>query len=252
MSIAYLDVMKSALVTGSARRLGRAIAIALGREGYNIHVHCCRSLNDAEETARQVRDLGVSASVVVADLADIGQAAGLIARCKGLGPLTCLVNNAALYEPDGEAGLDAASFDRQMAVNLRAPLALASAFAAQLPEGMPGLILNILDSRTAALPARFTSYCASKAALAAATEMLALSLGPRIRVNAIAPGLVMDSASEAGVDFDRIREANLLKRRVDLGDIAAAATYLLHATAVTGQTIYVDSGQRFTSTRYLK
>ncbi len=239
--------MTAALVTGAGKRIGRALAFSLARAGHDVYLHYRSSAPDT--LVDDIVALGRRAVAVQADLADAGQSASLIARCTELGPVACLVNNAAVYEHDTAGDLTAEGIDRHHAVNLRAPLLLAQAFARQLPDGQAGLIVNMLDFHVAAPTPRFFSYGVSKSALAAATEMLAIALAPRIRVCGIAPGLVLPSPSESGERFDRLRAQTLLGRGPDIADIVAAFEYLLAASNVTGQIIHVDGGQRLISKR---
>ncbi len=240
---------KVALVTGSARRIGRALALALAEDGYDLYLHYLASEADVRSLSWQVEAAGRRAVPVRADLSDAAEAGNLIGRCRELGPVSCLINNAALYGQDDAATLDAGTLDRHHAVNVRAPVLLAQAFAAQLPEGREGLAVNLLDFRVAALTPRSFSYGVSKAALQAAGEMLAIALAPAIRVNAIAPGLVLPSPAEQGERYEHLRAGTLLRRGVDPADIVGALRYLLSARAVTGQTIHVDAGQRLISKR---
>ena len=241
--------MTAALVTGGARRIGRALCLGLAAKGHDIYLHYHASTDEAEGVADEVRGLGRACRSIHADLSDADAAARLIAACTQLGPITHLVNNAAVYAGDPADGFSPAHFDRQIAVNLRAPLILADAFARQAGAGAS--IVNILDSRVAALPGRFVSYMAAKSGLAAATEMLALKYAPAVRVNAVAPGPVLDSAGESVAEIASFQARTPLAVVIDMDDIVDAARYLIAARAVTGQILYVDGGHRFTSRRYV-
>ena len=171
---------------------------------------------------------------------------GLVGAAAGaLGPLSLLVNNAASFEPDEIGALDAARFDRQMAVNLRAPLFLSEAFAAQaqVNEILGASIVNILDQRVFKPTPHFVSYTLAKSALHAATRMLAQALAPKVRVNAVAPGPTMASARQSADDFSRQSAAVPLGRGPTPEEIAAAVVYLGGARSVTGVTLAVDGGQ---------
>jgi NAD(P)-dependent dehydrogenase (short-subunit alcohol dehydrogenase family) len=234
-----------AVVTGGARRLGRHLALALARRGFAVAIHYHGSRDAAEETAAEIRHLGARSVAVGADLGDPAAPEGLIAAAgTALGPLTCLVNNASLFEHDGALELEDAAFDRHQAVNLRAPLLLARDFARQLPPAAEGLIVNLLDQRIAAPPAGWLSYTLSKIGLAAATGMLALELAPRIRVNGIAPGLTLPSGAQSQADFERELTRTPLGRGSSPEAVIRALEYLLDAEAVTGQILYVDGGRR--------
>jgi NAD(P)-dependent dehydrogenase (short-subunit alcohol dehydrogenase family) len=233
---------RAALVTGAARRIGRAIALALHDAGYAVAIQANRSAADAETLRDQIVRTGGRAAVVRADLADHSGVAGLVpAAVKAVGPLTLLVNNAATFEPDAIGALDAARFDRQFAVNLRAPLFLSEAFAAQARGD--AAIVSILDQRVFKLTPHFVSYTLAKSALHAATRMLAQALAPNVRVNAVAPGPTMASARQAAEDFARQAAAVPLGHGPTPEEIAAAVIYLSGARSVTGVTLAVDGGQ---------
>lgn len=236
------QVPRAALVTGAARRIGRAIALALHEAGYAVAIQANRSAADAEALRDQIVRAGGRAAVVRADLADHAAVAGLVpAAVKAVGPLSLLVNNAATFEPDAIGALDAARFDRQFAVNLRAPLFLSEAFAAQARGD--AAIVNILDQRVFKLTPHFVSYTLAKSALHAATRMLAQALAPGVRVNAVAPGPTMASERQAAEDFARQSAAVPLGHGPSPEEIAAAVIYLAGARSVTGVTLAVDGGQ---------
>ncbi len=238
------DQPRAALVTGAARRIGRAIALALNRAGYAVAIHAQSSAREAEALRAEIARAGGRAAVVQADLAVHAQVAGLVASASGaLGPLTLLVNNAATFEPDALGALDAARFDRQFAVNLRAPLFLSESFAAQAPPQANASIVNILDQRVFKPTPHFVSYTLTKSALHAATRMLAQALAPNVRVNAVAPGPTVASARQTAEDFARQAAAVPLGRGPGADEIAAAVVYLGGARSVTGVTLAVDGGQ---------
>jgi NAD(P)-dependent dehydrogenase (short-subunit alcohol dehydrogenase family) len=232
---------RAALITGGGRRIGAAIARALAREGYALALHANRSRGEAEALAAEIEAVGGRARVVLADLADPAAVAGLIAAATAFGPLTLLVNNAGVFEPDEIETLDRDGFERTMAVNLAAPLFLAKDFAAQAGEG--AAIVNVLDQRVFKPTPRFFSYSLSKSALHAATTMLAQALAPRVRVNAVAPGPTLPSPRQSESEFAQQAAALPLQRGPSPEDIAAAVVYLGKADAVTGVTIAVDGGQ---------
>ncbi len=233
-----------ALITGAGRRIGRALALAMAGAGYDIAVHCLNSVGEAEAVAREIADLGRRACILRADLADETQVRGLVGTAhRALGPVTLLINNASLFEDDRIETFGARTWDGHMAVNLHAPLLLAQAFAAELPQGRGGLILNILDQRVWNLNPQFFTYSLSKAALWSATRTLAQALAPRIRVNGIGPGPTLPSIHQTAEAF-RAEAANVpLQRRTEPAEIVAAALYLIDASSVTGQMIAVDGGQ---------
>jgi NAD(P)-dependent dehydrogenase (short-subunit alcohol dehydrogenase family) len=190
-----------------------------------------------------IQALGRRAIAVSAELSDEAQVAGLIARTAELGPLTLLVNSASSFNDDRVGALDRALWDAHLETNLRAPIVLAEAFAAALPEGAEGLIVNIVDQRVWRPNPQFFSYSLSKAGLWWATQTLAQALAPRIRVNAIGPGPTLPSVHQAPGEFEAEAAGTLLQRHANPDDLAAALRYLIDARAVTGQMIAVDAGQ---------
>jgi NAD(P)-dependent dehydrogenase (short-subunit alcohol dehydrogenase family) len=235
----------NALVTGAARRIGRAIALRLAGEGYGLALHSSlRSAPEAEALAADIRSQGGRAAVVTGDLGQAGDVAGLVRKAhEAIGPLSLLVNNASLYEPDVPGAFDAAFFDRMMSVNLRAPLQLASDFAAALPADQRGAIINIIDQKVWRLNPRYFSYTLSKSAFWTATQTMAQAYAPRIRVNAVGPGPVLPNHVEGVEGFEKEAAAVPLGSSVTPEEIADAVLYLVHARSVTGQMIAVDSGQ---------
>lgn len=236
----------TALVTGASRRIGRAIAEALGAAGYRVAVHFGGNETDAEAVvaALNARHGTGTAQSFGADLLDERAVADLLPRVtRGLGPVRCLVNNASLFAPDRAIDASRASFDRHMGTNLRAPFLLAQAMAQALPSALTGNIVNILDQRVLALRPEFFSYTLSKAALWAATQMLAQAFAPRIRVNGIGPGPVLASIHQTDAAFSAEVDATLLKRATPPDEIAAGVLFILSAPAMTGQMIALDAGQ---------
>jgi NAD(P)-dependent dehydrogenase (short-subunit alcohol dehydrogenase family) len=238
------QVPRAALVTGAARRIGRAIALALHRAGYAVAIQANRSVAEAQALRDEIARAGGRAAVVRADLSDPAEVAGLVTAAAGaIGPLSLLVNNAAMFEPDAIGALDAERFDRQFAVNLRAPLFLAEAFAAQAGAGANASIVNILDQRVFKLTPHFVSYTLAKSALHSATRMLAQALAPNVRVNAVAPGPTIASARQQIADFERQAAAVPLGHGPSAEEIADAVVYLAKARSMTGATLIVDGGQ---------
>jgi len=244
MPEAASGVRPAALVTGGAQRIGRAIALALAQRGYAVAVQARRSRVEADRLVGEITAAGGRAATLEADLADHAAVLRLVpAAAAAIGPLTLLVNNAAEFEPDEIGRLDRDRFDRHLAVNLRAPIFLADAFAAQLPAGVVGAIVNMLDQRVLKPTPRFISYGISKSALYAATTTLAQALAPRIRVNAVAPGPTLPSPRQDAQAFARQVHALPLDRGPTPQDVADAVLYLASAASVTGVTIAVDGGQ---------
>ncbi len=236
--------MSAVLVTGAAKRLGRAIALKLAREGYDVAVHYRSSKAEADAVAAEIKALGRRAALVEGELSKEADVAAIVPRAVfALGPLTALVNSASVFEDDRVETATRASWDKHLDTNLRAPLVLSQAFAAQLPAGAHGGIVNLIDQQVLNLTPQFLSYTVSKAALWTLTQTLAQALAPRIRVNAVAPGPSLKAERQSQANFDGHVKATLLQRPSSPEDIAAAVAYLLAAPAVTGQMIAVDSGQ---------
>jgi len=232
----------AALVTGGARRIGRAIVLALAARGHDVAIHHRDSAPDADALADEVRALGVRAAVVSADLTDEAETRALIpAAADALGPLSILVNNASVFEDDRVGGLSRETWDLHLETNLRAPVVLAEAFAAQAPDGSS--IVNLLDQRVLKPDPRFFSYALSRNGLWWATRTLAQALAPRIRVNGVGPGPTLASIHQSEVEFAAEQTAMPLGHGPSPEDIAGAVVYLVDARSVTGQMIAVDAGQ---------
>ena len=236
---------KTVLITGAARRIGRAIAESLAADGWKVAVHYSGSDADADAL---VTSLGHDRAVAIAaDFADPAAPAAVMRKAAAaLGPIGCLINNAAVFERDEIATATLASWDRHMAINLRAPFFLSQAFVAQLDRQVVDArasIINILDERVWHLTPHFASYTLSKAGLWAFTQTAALALAPRIRVNGIGPGPTLPSPRQTQAQFDAVAQAIPLQRPTDPADIAAAVRFILAAKAMTGQMIALDGGQ---------
>jgi len=235
---------KTVLVTGAAKRLGRAVALDLARAGWDVAVHFHASEAEARAVADDIRKSGRRAAVLKADLAREEETSALVGRAVGeLGPLTALVNSASLFENDDWQSATRASWDAHMETNLRAPFVLAQTFARALPDRLPGAIVNLIDQRVLKPTPQFLSYSVSKAGLHWLTTTLAQGLAPRIRVNAVAPGPTLRNERQSEADFRRQRDATILGSGAEPQDVCAAVRYLLEAPAVTGQMIAVDGGQ---------
>ena len=245
--------MKAALITGGAKRLGRAMALYLAGRGTDVAIHFNGSQAEAEATAAETRALGVRAVTLQADILDEAQVSPLVGRAaEALGqPLDLLVNNASIFEYDNLRTATRAGWDRHFESNLRAPFVLSQAFAAQAPKAdrtgpeprARALIVNMLDQRMLKPTPEFMSYTLAKMGLWALTRTAAQALAPDIRVNAIGPGPTLQGARQSENHFTRQRAATLLERGADPEDICAALGYLIEAKAVTGQMICVDGGQ---------
>ncbi|MGH6661667.1 MAG: SDR family oxidoreductase [Rhodospirillales bacterium] len=232
------------LITGAGRRIGRAIALDLAAAGATVAVHYNRSKKDAESAVAEIKAGGGMAAAIEADLMDEKAAAKLVARAAAaVGPLDCLVNNASVFEEDNPRTATRETWDTHMQVNVRAPFLLTQAFAAQLPKGTEGHVINLIDQRVWNVTPYFTSYTVSKVALWGLTQNLALALAPGIRVNAIGPGPTLPSVHQTEEQFRRQWSKLPLQRRVDPEEICRAVRFLLDAPSVTGQMIVLDGGQ---------
>jgi NAD(P)-dependent dehydrogenase (short-subunit alcohol dehydrogenase family) len=232
------------LITGAARRIGEALARDFASRGWRVAVHYRHSQDAAARLAADLVRAGGAAAALDADLADTDAVARLVPRCRAaLGAPTCLINNASEFRYDDLATLSGESWDVHFGVNLKAPVLLAKALAENLPEGAHGNVVNIIDQRVLEPAPEFFSYTLSKTGLWSATRMLAQALAPRVRVNAIAPGPVLQSVHQTPDEFEAERRSTLLQRGVSPEEIAAAVAFILDAPAMTGQTIALDGGQ---------
>jgi NAD(P)-dependent dehydrogenase (short-subunit alcohol dehydrogenase family) len=237
----------AALITGGARRIGRALVTAAADAGYDVAIHVRAVDDEAEAAAAEVRARGRKAAILACDLRKEATTVALVGEAEAeLGSVTLLVNCASVFEEDAFADMNRASWDAHMETNLRAPLVLAQVFARRLPDDRDGLIVNLLDQRVLNPSPDFFSYSLSKAALWDATKMLAQALAPRIRVNGIGPGPTLPSIHQDQAAFEAEAASTLLRRPVSPADIAQALRYLIEATSVTGQMIAVDAGQHLT------
>lgn len=242
----------TALITGGAQRLGKAMALYLAARGHDIAVHCHASADAAEKTAAEIRALGVRAEVFQADLLDPDAAEALVPRASAaLGPLTVLVNNASIFEYDNLQSASRTSWDRHMGSNLRAPFLLTQAFAAQAPRAdrsgdepvARALVVNMIDQRVLKPTPEFMTYSLAKAGLWWLTRTSAQALAPDIRVNAIGPGPTMQGTRQSESHFNRQRGATILQRGAGPADVCAALGFFLDSPSVTGQLICTDGGQ---------
>ena len=227
---------RTAIVTGAGKRVGREIATALLDDGWRV---VCQVHHQSDG----VPERGVK---VVADLEDAGCADAIFGAARDLPPVRLLVNNAARFAWDEFGDFDVGEFSSHMAVNVRAPALLIDRFAEGQATGSDSLVVNLLDSKLAAPNPDFLSYTLSKQALAGLTELAARALAPKgVRVNGIAPGLMLQSAGQSEENFEAMHASNPLHRGVEPADVIGAVRYLVGARCVTGQVLVIDSGQRF-------
>jgi len=232
----------AALVTGGSRRIGRAICLELARAGFDIVVHYRTSADAAQAVADEVRALGRRAATVRGDLAVEAEVGRIVPDAvAAIGPLAVLVNNASVFEDDRVGGLGRDTWDAHIETNLRSPIVLAEAFAAQAPDG--SAIVNLLDQRVLKPDPRFFSYALSRNGLWWATQTLAQALAPRIRVNGVGPGPTLPSVHQSQAQFDAEARAIPLQRAGSPQAVAEAVHWLVDAELVTGQMIAVDGGQ---------
>jgi len=227
---------RTAIVTGAGKRVGAVIAAELAADGWTVvgHVH------HADDNVPK----GVEK--VVAELADAACAKAIFAAAAKLPPVRLLVNNAARFANDELGAFNAQELDAHMAVNLRAPILLTQELARRHSAGEDALIVNLLDSKLAAPNPDFLSYTLSKQALAGFTEIAARALAPQgIRVNGIAPALMLRSSGQTEENFERVHSRNPLRRGVEPSDVVSAIRYFVSAQAVTGEVLVIDGGQRF-------
>ena len=233
-----------ALVTGAARRIGAAIVRDLARHGWAVAIQYRASKGEAEALAREIEAAGGRTATIACDLAREAEVETLVPRAvKALGPLTCLINNASVFEMDKIDSVTRESWDRHIETNLRAPLVLSRAFARQLPAGMNGNIVNLLDQRVWKLTPYFLSYTVAKSALWTLTRTLALALAPGIRVNGIGPGPALPSERQSLEQFRHQQAAVPLQHGPELAEIAAAVRFILASPSMTGQMIALDGGE---------
>ncbi len=234
-------IPRAALVTGAARRIGRAIAVELAEAGFAVAIHCNGSLDDALATAGRLPTRSV---VLRANLSRESETGSLIAQAtEALGPIGVLVNNASWFERDEVATVTRDSWDTHFETNLRAPFVLTQAFAAALPVDARGVVVNLIDQRVWSLTPHFISYSVSKAALWALTQSLALALAPRIRVNGIGPGPAIASARQTAEQFARQSGSVPLGHGTSPDEIARGMLAILSLPAMTGQMLALDGGQ---------
>lgn len=233
---------KTILVTGGARRIGRAISLAAAEAGANVIVHHNSSPDEAEEVRREIIRMGRAAWVLQADLNDPAQASGLLEKAFSFSVVDCLVNNAAIFGSDDVLTTSLEAWEQHLAVNLTAPFLLSQSFARLIPSAREGRILNILDWRALRPGADHFAYTISKAALAAMTRSLAIAFAPRILVNGLAFGAILPPAD--GGDTEGILKSVPAGRWADLREVTQSVVFLLAGpTYITGEILHLDGGR---------
>ncbi len=236
---------KAVLVTGAARRIGRAIALDLAAEGWAVAVHYHGSPDDAEQTIEEIEAFDGRAVAVQADLSNSSETLSLVSNAaEALGtPLTSLINNASVFEDDRLQNFNPTSWHNHMNVNLMAPALLSQQFAAQLPGSIQGSIVNMIDQRVLKLNPQYFSYTTSKAALLTLTKTMAQALAPTIRVNAIGPGPTLANMQQSPEDFASETANVPLGKGPTLDEICRTVRFLLETPSITGQMMALDGGQ---------
>lgn len=235
---------KVALVTGAAKRIGRTIALAMAKRGWNVVVHYGHSETEALAVVREIELLGRRAVAVQCALEDEQAVKALLPKAmETLGPISCVVNNASLFERDAAPDFSLASLDRHMHANLAAPVLLAQALHEATPDNSQSVVINLLDQKLFNLNPDYLSYTLSKAALQTATTMLAQAMAPKVRVVGVAPGLTMVSGDQTEDGFAKAHTMTPLGRSSTPDDIAATVCFIAESPAITGTTLLVDGGQ---------
>jgi NAD(P)-dependent dehydrogenase (short-subunit alcohol dehydrogenase family) len=235
---------KNVLITGAGQRIGRAIALDLARTGWTVAVHFNESRSAAEKVVEEICVAGGNAVSVSANLAEEDEASTLVARSTDkIGPITCVINNASVFEQDIPLTVTKATWDKHMQINLRAPFILAQAFAQQLPVSNKGNIINIIDQRVWNLTPDFISYTLSKSGLWTLTQTLAMAFAPDIRVNAIGPGPTLQNTYQSEADFSQECASTPLQQQVTTEEIGRTIRFILDVPSLTGQMIAIDAGQ---------
>ena len=239
-----IKAKKTALVTGAAKRLGRAIALGLAKEGWDIVVHYRASATEAQTTADEIRQIGRQAITLDCDLSNEQATRELLPRATAaIGPIHCVVNSASLFDYDDASSFSLRLLDQHMHANLAAPILLAKALHELTTEGSQSVVINLLDQKLFNPNPDFLSYTLSKAGLHSATVLLAQALAPKVRVVGLAPGLTLVSGDQTEEGFAAAHQQTPLGKSSTPDDIVAAACYLANARAVTGTVLVVDGGQ---------
>ncbi len=233
---------KRILVTGGARRIGAAFVRALADSGWSVVLHYNKNAAEAATLASELGQAGALIELVQADLSTEGAIEGLITQATQSGPLTALVNNASLFDYDCAKSLSLDNINKHMAVNLGAPALLIRALYEQLPKGRTGSVVNMLDAKLFGINPDYYSYTLSKAACHTLTLLAAQAYAPRLRVNAIAPGIVLPSGGQTEAEFKKSHKRNLLGQGALIPEIVAAMQLLLQASSMTGEVIILDGG----------
>jgi NAD(P)-dependent dehydrogenase (short-subunit alcohol dehydrogenase family) len=244
----WLMTQGAVIVTGGSKRIGREICLSLSSIGFKILIHHRNSAAEAEETAQLIRSNGGTAATFQADLSDASSASKLVnSAIQNFGKISGIVNNASVFIHDDISSLTPESWDNHMTVNAKVPILLIREMFNSLEDADRGSVVNILDQKLFNPNPDYLSYTASKYVMLGLTDSLSRGLAPKIRINAVAPGHTLVSNSQSKEGFERAQSHSPLGFGPSPEDIAEAVCYLMKARAVTGQVIYVDSGERFLS-----
>ena len=234
------------LVTGAARRIGAALVAALASDGWEVVLHYNNRRQEAEALCASLTDKGYKVTAISADLSLADAPDALMAAASHSGPVTAVINNASLFSYDCADSVTPELIARHMAVNLSAPTMLTKALYQQLPEEMPegmtGCVINMLDAKLFGINPDYFSYTLSKAAAHSLTQISAQAYAPRLRVNAIAPGIVLPSGEQSQAEFEKSHKRNLLGQGATIPEIVAAMRLLLSASSMTGEVVILDGG----------
>ena len=235
-------VPKIALITGGARRIGRAIALQLADEGWDIAIHAHRSVKQAHALQKEIEHKGRTASVIIGDLRKESDSI-IKESLRYHQTIGALINNASIFLPDTYRDATPAQWDETMAVNAKAAFFLSQHFVRFLPETQRGCIIHISDQRVFNMTSHFATYAMSQFLLHGMTRCMALAFAPRVRVNEVAPGPILPDQRQSTDDFQQQCRRMPLKHGGTPATVAHAVSFLLHNDAITGQTIPIDGGQ---------
>ena len=230
------------LVTGGAKRIGAALSTALVASGWKVVLHYNQAAEDAEMLSRELLAKGGLVETVQADLANSADLSSLMDQATKTGPLDAVINNASVFSYDDSRTVSAGQIDQHMAVNLTAPALLTRALFDQMPPDRQGAVINMLDAKLFGINPDYFSYTLSKAACHTLTQIAAQAYAPRVRVNGIAPGIVLPSGGQTEAEFRRSHKRNLLGQGAQIKEIVAAMQLLLDTASITGEVIILDGG----------
>ena len=230
------------LVTGGAKRIGAALSAALAEAGWHVVLHYNQAEGEARRLADKLSAGGGTVETAQADLAQSEQISVLMDKATQTGPLDAVINNASLFSYDDSDSVSAAEINRHMMVNVTAPALLTRALYEQMPDDRQGVVVNMLDAKLFGINPDYFSYTLSKAACHTLTQIAAQAYAPRVRVNGIAPGIVLPSGGQSEAEFRRSHKRNLLGQGAQIKEIVAAMHLLLDTASITGDVIILDGG----------